>query len=817
MFSRLRDCKSQFRILKGGKISLVVSALLVGSIITDVRADSLPSGDVIIDSAVTTTQTLYAQNLTVTESGSITVSSDTYIKGVSSSYIYTNTISNSGTISAKGSSAYGMRLDYMYDSSIVNSGNIESQSTGISVGIQTDMTTYSSITNTGTINSSSLNAVGIGISSFNLYESSIVNSGTITTSSENGYINTPFYIGTAQDSTIENSGILQSSGNNATGIQVRSILDNSNIKNSGTIAVDGSSGLYYSDVSGISVGGSNNSTITNSGTITATIDGQADAEAFSINEDIVIFRTTKDITPSVPLNVTNSGTLNGNISLSYNTTLTNSGTISLPHNATGVYSAAVGKFVNTSEGILEIGLLTDGTTTTYSQLNTVDATFKDKSTLAVNVLSSSTNEDLLIDTKLEDVVTASNSLTIEGTLNIEDNSDLLNFEYVEDGETIDLVAVEGKTIAESTIEGGGEGPTFEAANALDRIKGNSNFSGMNGLFTSLNKLGNSRQVASAVESLTPQISGAGFGAATQIGNGISGIVEQRQTGMFSTGANSGDELLGDKSVWFKPFGSWGQQDNKDGINGFDVSTYGFGIGADVTKDNEQFGIALFYARADVDVNNVDQSADIDAYSILGYGYVPIIDAKTKLLYQVGYSFQKTDSKRGLFTGDTARADYTSKVVSLDLKVMRDYQINDNLLFQPVTGLTYRYFTTPSYNESGAGAANLTVDKFSTSELLLGLGTMIDYKIDNVSKVVGNVNVDYDLQDKQNSVTSSFEGASGVTFDTNTIDNGRWGYSVGVGYERDIDENNSFNVSFDYEGQGSDYRNSTVSAKYVYKF
>jgi outer membrane autotransporter protein len=149
--------------------------------------------------------------------------------------------------------------------------------------------------------------------------------------------------------------------------------------------------------------------------------------------------------------------------------------------------------------------------------------------------------------------------------------------------------------------------------------------------------------------------------------------------------------------------------------------------------------------------------------------------------------------------------------------MRDVQVSDKLLLQPLVETTYRHFTNPAYKENGAGALNLNVDKFTSSDLIVGLGTLAHYKLTDDSKIVGNVNIGYDLHGKNQTVTSSFEGASGLKFDTEGIDNGKWNYAAGIGYEKELDKTNSINVAYDYQGQGSDFSNNTVSAKYVYKF
>ncbi|MCT7486591.1 autotransporter family protein, partial [Aliarcobacter cryaerophilus] len=515
---------------------------------------------------------------------------------------------------------------------------------------------------------------------------------------------------------------------------------------------------------------------------------------------------------------TNRGILKGNLNV--NGTLTNSGLIELSHYKNdGKNDAYAKNFINEANGKLKIGLLTDGTigNTKYSQLNTQSAVFNDGSTIDVNILSASTNQPLLAGKRLENVVTATTALTINDKLNITDNSALLNFKYVtSDGWInggsgaihLDVVKSSENNIIDNTVSGGGNKNSQNAATALQNVY-NSNPE----IQSAFNNLTSAQEVASAVQSTTALTPTATVGATTQISNGIAGIVTQRQNANISGGGlNSGDTMFAQKNFWFKPFGSLGSQKDKDGISGFDVKAGGFGLGLDGEyKDNQNIGFGLFYTNANVDVNNVNQKADLDVFTTLVYGNVPVIDDKTNFLYQVGYSWQKTDGSREIFTGQTATSDYTSKTASLDLKLMRDVQITDNLLLQPMVETTYRHFTNPAYKENGAGALNLNVDKFTSKDLIVGLGTIAHYKLTDDSKIVGNVNVGYDFEGKNQTVTSAFQGAAGVKFDTNGIDNGRWSYQAGIGYELDINKTNSINVSYDYQGQGSDFSNNTVSA------
>src|SRR5690606_24769841 len=130
---------------------------------------------------------------------------------------------------------------------------------------------------------------------------------------------------------------------------------------------------------------------------------------------------------------------------------------------------------------------------------------------------------------------------------------------------------------------------------------------------------------------------------------------------------------------------------------------------------------------------------------------------------------------------------------------------------------YRHFKSPSYNEQGAGSLNLNVNSFSSSELIFGVGALVHYKINDNSKIFSNVNIGYDLKDDNNIVSSSYQGASGLSFETQGIDNGRWSYDLGLGYENSITELSNINFSYNFQGQGTNYTNHIFSAKYNYKF
>jgi outer membrane autotransporter protein len=429
---------------------------------------------------------------------------------------------------------------------------------------------------------------------------------------------------------------------------------------------------------------------------------------------------------------------------------------------------------------------------------------------------------MLVGQTLNDVVKATTSLTLNAIPTVTDNSALLNFEFVQDGNNIDLNVVEGKTIRDSTLAGGGNSNAGSAATVLQAIQDGGANPAMNPVFTALNGLQTDEQVADAVNSFTPVTTTASVGAGTQIANSIQGIVELRQNvnvGGASGGLNSGDPLFADRNFWLKPFGSWGEQQSKSGLNGFDLKTRGIGFGLDGEyAKNQKLGFAFFYTGADVDVKNMAQKADINVYSALLYGNVPVFDDKTNFLFQAGYTAQKTDTSRFIaLTGATAKGDYTAKVASLDLKLMRDVQISERLLLQPIVSVTYRHLKNPSYSEKGAGALNQDVDRFTSSQTTLGIGARMHYMLDDASKLMANVNYGRDLKSNALSVSTAFEGAPGVKYQSRGIDNGRNNYELGLGYERSVGDRSTINVMYTHQAQGSSFKNDAISATYNLKF
>lgn len=751
---------------------------------------------------------------------------------------YNLTIQNEGVIKGVVSSSYA--------SSITNSGTISGLVRAQGQGAETDIL---EITNTGIMTG--------GVWTYG--DSLLVNNENIITGdisvSNNPSIsnvdNRYTYVYNQNSLNLTNNGTLTGDvsafGSNAQIINNDTIIGNISASNSSdNYSYTYDSSTYQSSDYSYTANHDGVLSLENNGTISGNINAQ---ESFSINNtgningDIILSDSSSS-TPST-LNNMENGSITGNIISLYNIAIDNDGLItakitapsssfinhgSLVLSAPIDNSSGITPVISTldtfeNHGTLNFSLNTEETNTTYSKLEARVITLKSGSQIGINVNGNSSDVKLLIGETLSGIVKATETLTIEDeTIKITDASPLIKFKLIENGNQIDTLILKEATYNDVTVSGQGNTTAQKAAKVLDLISDNSaNYPTMNSTFEKLNDenvFDSAEKIAKAVESTTPQYATSSSVVASQISSNISAVAMQRQNPNFGsvTGKNSGDEVVQDKNLWIKPFGSIGSQSNKDGLNGFGVKSYGMGMGFDTkNKDDQLAGFGLFLTNANVDMNNVSQESDVKSYSMMMYGSVPVIDNKTNLLYQLGYGLQKTDSKRDIFTGDIATADYTSKIATIDTRLVRDYQIDNNLLIQPLAYATYRNFKTPAYIESGAGALNLQVEQSSSSEMIVGLGTIATYKLNPTDKLIGSLSAGYDLKDDKNIVNSSYSGASGLSFETVGIDNGKWLYDAGIGYEKAMNSNNSINVNYNLQGKGTDYTNNVISANYIYKF
>ena len=484
--------------------------------------------------------------------------------------------------------------------------------------------------------------------------------------------------------------------------------------------------------------------------------------------------------------------------------LDNFGTLNL---ASGVTGTLHGDYQQSNSGLLRIGVASDSS---YGKL-VVDGT----ATLASNakIVVDVSNPNYSFSAKsLQDVLSAS-SLSSDGSFTVSDNSQLFDFGAVKDGNTVDLTLVKSSSVLDSVINTGNS-PARGAAGVLDEAIGNDPGGELAGYFVGLSS---EQEVSDAVTQTLPTVAGNTSNAIGNTLSGINRVIQARQGD--NSGLSSGDAPQAEDNLWIKTFGSWAEQDEREGISGFDADTQGLAIGADAAvSDNTRLGLAFAYAQTnlDNDSNIAPQSADIDTFQLIGYGSYALAP-NTELNFQLDGGQNRTDSKRNMpFADATAKADFDGYNVHAGVGIGHSMRLSEQLTFVPSARADYTWIESESYREKGAGALNLDVDSNDAEELLLSVDGKVEYSLSDATVVSANLGAGYDVIDEDSSITSTYAGASGAAFKTPGLDLEPWLARAGFGLSHTLASGTEVSLRYDAEAR-SDFTNQGASLKARWAF
>lgn len=732
----------------------------------------------------------------ITNSGSITANSiatsnNALAYGIFEGYYRITalgSINNTGNISATSNAsasnayAYGIWFEYNagVGSTLNNSSTISATANSLNsasaYGVDYYYNNYGILTNatTGVISATATSANGYAIAH------------GIHVSTNLGDTNTP------SNGAITNHGTISATANGKTGasaigISVGSTLKSS-ITNTGSITANAHSTAGGANAYGVNIGTLNGS-LTNSGSISGTADNPANG--YSISADLGTGTITN----------LQGGLLSGNLYSGGSISVNNAGTIALPD---AILARISGNYTQTSTGVLSIGA---SSASSHGALN-VGGTASISGGANVNVANINT---LAIGNALTGVVTAG---TLVGNFSyVSDNSALFNFVSVLNGNSIDFDVVKGTT-ATSAVLSTGNNAGIGAAGAIDSII-SANVNGQ--IATLFLPLTTTQQVSNAISQTLPSLAGGHNLALGNVLHDFNRIVQARQES--EKGRSSGDDFLVDKHIWFKPFGSWADQSNRNGATGYSANTYGMVFGADAeASDTNRVGVAFAYAHTNLDgsLSTAPQNSRINSYQLIGYGSHSL-DDNTDLSFQADVGKNDTDGSRSiLFMNSAAKASYSGWSGHLGAALARTYDLSEGFAFTPSVRADYTTIRSDAYTETGAGALNLNVGSSTTDQLILGVDGKISHSLTEKTKLTANLGAGYDVINDGASITSAFAGSPTATFVTNGINPNPWLARGGLGLVGNLENGVELSARYDFEVRNG-FDNQTASVKVRWAF
>ena len=317
------------------------------------------------------------------------------------------------------------------------------------------------------------------------------------------------------------------------------------------------------------------------------------------------------------------------------------------------------------------------------------------------------------------------------------------------------------------------------------------------------------------------IVGASNTSVNMIGTRLAEVRDDKVgSGMFAGNGMYGTQM------WGQFFGSSADQDDREGIAGYDATTYGLAVGIDTADrlDGVTFGIAGSYASTDIDSDNANKTeTEVDSWQVTAYGDYDL--SKTAFLNaMVGYAYNDIESKRsnvGGVSGLTATGDNDGNQYIARVEVGNDYYMNEmnGMILTPTALVNYIHVTQDDYTETGAGGANLEVDPDDINILELGLGVEASWKKEmsngGLFEPAVHIGYRYDVIGDEAGATSSFTGG-GAAFNTDGFDPAESTFNAGFGATMYNTNNWEFTGGYDFEYK-SDYTAHSGLVKAKYKF
>ena len=319
-----------------------------------------------------------------------------------------------------------------------------------------------------------------------------------------------------------------------------------------------------------------------------------------------------------------------------------------------------------------------------------------------------------------------------------------------------------------------------------------------------------QQVAAIAAQMTPEINGGASQAATTSQSLISNTTSARTS---STRGQSSGETFKQTGVWVQSLYSDATQGKRDGIAGYNAYSRGIAVGAD-GKVSDQLTLGLAYSFLNTDVNGkTGNKTKVDSHAFTLYGGFEqgnyFADAS------LTYGLNDNEGQRKI-AGTTAKADYDSTLLGLNLIGGYTYQINPQLLVEPRVAARYSLVDIDGYREKGSSAGLKVQDqRYEAIELGAGLRVAGNVQLGQGTLVPqATLMAFHDFAADQASSTSTFV-LGNTPFVTTGAKAVRNSYEAGVGADYKLGAV-TLGLNYDYVGKSS-FDADTFTAKVRYDF
>ena len=273
-----------------------------------------------------------------------------------------------------------------------------------------------------------------------------------------------------------------------------------------------------------------------------------------------------------------------------------------------------------------------------------------------------------------------------------------------------------------------------------------------------------------------------------------------------------------KAAWGQIFNSYLNQYARGSSNGYNADIFGISAGYDrKVGDSSILGVGLGYAKNSILVRDNSGWTDVESYQ--GNIYYGTAWERSYLSAVAQFAQNEYSSGRNISFGGLARqakGSYTGQQYGAYAEA--GYSFGDTLRFTPLASLQYSLLHTKSYTETGAGAANLTVDSANYKFLQSGLGMRVSLPVQKAKTLLTpdlHAKWLYALKADDMESTAALAGG-GASFKTSGYSQPRNAGQVGARMDIEFNKRLTLAVNYDFEFR-EDFNSHTGYANLRCKF
>jgi outer membrane autotransporter protein len=370
---------------------------------------------------------------------------------------------------------------------------------------------------------------------------------------------------------------------------------------------------------------------------------------------------------------------------------------------------------------------------------------------------------------------------------------------------------------------GGVGASFGAT--LDQINNSSSPQAVafqNNVLAAINSLPSSQQ-GSAIKKLAPASAANNVQVLNQASAIVQTAIQGRQLLAMSGGSDAATGIAagGDvkySTLWGQVLGGSAHMEGNSDQDGFSSKSFGLTTGFDhLLTPNLLAGAAVSWLRSWTDGSNASSGSSnkIDSYQVTLYGSWR--QDRLSVDGQVGAGWNHFDQKRQIdFLGSTASADYDGQQYSASSQVGYDFALGDSTTLTPFAGLRWIHARNDSYDETGAGSANNSIDNLNTDSVTHEIGAKAAWQFDTgLGMVSPEVSAAW-VHDYTSSAIDTTGRIGGTAFSVQSERLPSDGARIGIAVGLDAFASGSLRVTYDGELRAG-YQSQTATVRADWDF